>query len=70
MPFEAFVHPCFKQCLQPALSSEIVVVSSEEGLVSTSAGEDIATVAVVEHPATETSLLRLRHFKHGGSKSS
>jgi len=51
-------------------SSATVVVSSEEGLVTTSAVEDIATVVVVEHPATEAALSRSRHFKHGGSKPS
>ena len=40
------------------------MVSSVEGLVTTSVVEDIATS---EHPATETTLSRSRHFKHGGT---
>ena len=53
-----------------AFSSAIVVVSSEEGFVTTSAVKDIATSEAVEHSAMETTFSRLRHFKHGGTKSS
>ena len=41
-----------------AFSSAIVVASSVEGLVTTSADEDIATLEAVEHSPTETSLSR------------
>ena len=54
MPFEAFVHPYFKQSLQPGILISNTVVSSEEGLVTTSGVDDIAIVAAVEHSATET----------------
>ena len=56
MPFESFGHPCFKQCLQPSILSPILVVSSVEGLVSTSVVEDRVTVTAVEHSATEVAL--------------
>ena len=48
----------------------MAVVSSAEGLVTTSIGEDIATVAAVEHLATEVALSRSRHLRHGGSNPS
>ena len=70
MPFETFVHPCYKQCLQPRILISNEVVSSAEGLVTTSTGEDIATVAAVEHSATEVALSRLMHLRHGGSNPS
>ena len=40
------------------------MVSSAEGLVTTSTVEDIATVVVVEHSATEVALSRSRHLRH------
>ena len=43
-----------------AFSSTIAVVSSAEGLLLTSIVEDIATVAAVEHSATEVALSRSR----------
>ena len=42
------------------------MVSSTEGLVTTSVVEDRATVAAVEDSAIEAALSRSMHFKHGG----
>ena len=67
MPFETFVHPCFKQCLQPSIFIGNSSGISAEGLVTTSTVEDIATV---EHPATEVALSRSMHLRHGGSNPS
>ena len=46
------------------------MVSLAEGLVTTLAVEDIVTVAALENSATETTLSRSRHFRHGGSNPS
>ena len=66
MPFQTFIHPVSSNVFNLAFSSAIVVVSSEEGLVTTSVVEDRAIVAAVEHSAIEVALSRSMHFKHGG----
>ena len=70
MPFKTFYIPLSSNVFNLAFSSAIAVESSAEGSVPTSIVEDIATVAAVEHPATEVAVSRLMHLRHGGSNPS
>ena len=53
-----------------AFSLAIAVVSSAEGLVTTSVVEDDETTEAVEHSATDVAVSRSMHFIHGGSNPS
>ena len=70
MPFKTFLHPCFKQCLQPSILISNSGGILSRGVITTSTVEDIATAVAVEHSATEVTLSRSMHLRHGGSNPS
>ena len=65
MPFEAFVHACHIQFLQPCIVSD-KAISSDEGLVIAETGEEFVTLEAFEHSGAELADPRSMHFKHGG----
>jgi len=54
----------------PALSSVILVVSSDEEFVTTQTIEEIAAIEAFEHSSDELADSRPMHFRHGGINSS
>ena len=69
MAFEAFVHACHIQFLQPCIVSDTSNILNEE-LVIAEAGEEFVTVEAFEHSGEELADSRSMHFKHGGTNSS
>ena len=53
-----------------ALSSVILVVSSDEEFVTTETIEEFAAIEAFEHSGDELADSRSIHFKHGGINSS
>ena len=54
----------------PALSSVILVVSSDEEFVTTETVEEFKAIEAFEHSGEELANSRSMHFKHGGMNSS
>ncbi len=69
MPFEAFVHACHVQFLQPCIVSDIAM-SSDEELVIADTVEEFVALEAFEHSGEELADSRSMHFKHGGTNSS
>ena len=62
--------PMTYNSFNPALSSVILVVSSDEEFVTTEIVEESATIEAFEHSGEELADSRSMHFKHGGINSS
>ena len=54
----------------PALSSVILVVSSDEEFVTIEIVEEFAAIEAFEHSGDELADSRTMHFRHGGINSS
>ena len=54
----------------PALSSVILVVSSDEEFVTIEIVEEFAAIEAFEHSGEELADSRSMHFRHGGINSS
>ena len=62
--------PVTYNSFNPALSSVILVVSSDEEFVTTKKVEEFAAIEAFEHSGEELADSRSMHFRHGGINSS
>ena len=62
--------PVTYNSFNPALSSVILVVSSDEEFVTTETVEEFAAIEAFELSGEELADSRSMHFKHGGINSS
>ena len=62
--------PVTYNSFRPALSSVILVVSSDEEFVTTETVEEFAAIEAFELSGEELADSRSMHFKHGGTNSS
>ena len=62
--------PVTYNSFNPALSSVILVVSSDEEFVTTETVEEFAVIEAFEHSGEELADSRSRHFKQGGTNYS
>ena len=58
--------PVTYNSFNPALSSVILVASSDEEFVTTEAVEEFAAIEAFEHSGEELADSRSMHFRHGG----
>ena len=62
--------PVTYNSFSPALSSVILVVSSDEEFVTRETVEEFAAIEAFEHAGEELADSRSMHFSHGGINSS
>jgi hypothetical protein len=62
--------PVTYNSFNPAFSSVILVVSSDEEFVTTGIVEEFAVIEAFEHSGEELAVSRSMHFIHGGTNSS
>ena len=62
--------PITYNSFSPALSSVILVVSSDEEFVTTETVEEFVAIEAFEHSGEELADSRSMHFKHGGTNYS